>query len=180
MSELITLARPYARATFDLAVAQNKIEQWQTMLAICAEVSSNEQLKSLISDALGPKILSKLFIDICSCSNKLDICCKNLIKVMAHNYRLKLFPEVLKQFIKLRTIYYDMRYNIEITSVNPLTEKQYSQIKIAMEKSLSSKVNLNCKIDKTILAGIIIRIDDTVIDGSIRNRLNNLARVLQY
>ncbi|WWP01662.1 MAG: F0F1 ATP synthase subunit delta [Candidatus Dasytiphilus stammeri] len=177
MSELITLARPYARATFDLAIAQNKIEHWQTMLAICAEVSSNEQLKSKISDALGPKILSQLFIDICG--NKLDIWCKNLIKVMAHHYRLKLFPEVFKQFIKLRTLYHDMTYNLEITSANPLTKKQYSQIKIAIEKSLSSKVNLNCKIDPNILAGIILRIDDIVIDGSIRNRLKNLAILLQ-
>ncbi|WWP00907.1 MAG: F0F1 ATP synthase subunit delta [Candidatus Dasytiphilus stammeri] len=178
MSELITLARPYARATFDFARAQNKIEHWQTMLTLCAEVSSNEQLKKFLSDALGPKLLSKLFIEICG--NELDIWCKNLIKIMAHNYRLRLLPVVLEQFIKLRMIYYDMIYKIEITSANPLTEKQYSKIKIAMEKYLSSKVNLNCKIDQTILAGLIIRIDDTVIDGSISNRLNNLAMRLQY
>ncbi|WWP00410.1 MAG: F0F1 ATP synthase subunit delta [Candidatus Dasytiphilus stammeri] len=177
MSQFITLARPYARATFDLARAQNKIEHWQTMLTVCAEVSSNKQFKKFLSDALGPKILSQLFIDICG--NELDIWCKNLIKVMAHNYRLRLLPEVLEQFIKLRMIYYDMIYKIEITSANPLTDKQHSQIKTAMEKYLSSKVNFNFKIDQTILAGLIIRINDTVIDGSIRNRLNNLAMLLQ-
>ncbi|MDI5754540.1 F0F1 ATP synthase subunit delta, partial [Salmonella enterica subsp. enterica serovar Montevideo] len=40
----------------------------------------------------------------------------------------------------------------------------------AMEKRLSRKVKLNCKIDKSVMAGVIIRAGDMVIDGSVRGR----------
>ena len=43
----------------------------------------------------------------------------------------------------------------------------------------SRKVKLNCKIDKSVMAGVIIRAGDMVIDGSVRGRLERLADVLQ-
>ncbi|EFY7573027.1 TPA: ATP synthase F1 subunit delta, partial [Shigella sonnei] len=46
-------------------------------------------------------------------------------------------------------------------------------------KRLSRKVKLNCKIDKSVMAGVIIRAGDMVIDGSVRGRLERLADVLQ-
>ncbi|MEX9246325.1 ATP synthase F1 subunit delta, partial [Salmonella enterica] len=52
-------------------------------------------------------------------------------------------------------------------------------ISAAMEKRLSRKVKLNCKIDKSVMAGVIIRAGDMVIDGSVRGRLERLADVLQ-
>ncbi|CDL35033.1 ATP synthase delta chain [Enterobacter hormaechei] len=47
------------------------------------------------------------------------------------------------------------------------------------KKRLSRKVKLNCKIDKSVMAGVIIRSGDMVIDGSVRGRLERLADVLQ-
>ncbi len=57
--------------------------------------------------------------------------------------------------------------------------QQLAKISAAMEKRLSRKVKLNCKIDKSVMAGVIIRAGDMVIDGSVRGRLERLADVLQ-
>ncbi|MFU2315310.1 F0F1 ATP synthase subunit delta [Rahnella sp. PCH160] len=176
MSEFVTVARPYAKAAFDFAVEHQSVDRWQSMLAFTAEVTRNEQIEELLSGASAPETLSKTFIAVCG--EQLDEACQNLIKVMAENGRLRVLPEVLEQFIELRASL-EAVAEVEVTSANPLSEEQQAKIAAAMEKRLSRKVKLNCKIDKSVLAGVIIRAGDMVIDGSVRSRLERLADVLQ-
>jgi len=176
MSEFVTVARPYAKAAFDFAVEHNSVEAWQHMLAFAAEVAENEQMTELLSGALASETLSKSFIAICG--EQLDANGQNLIKVMAENGRLKVLPDVLKQFVQLREAL-EATVEVEVTSASTLSDTQLSKISAAMEKRLSRKVKLNCKIDKSVMAGVIIRAGDMVIDGSVRGRLDRLADVLQ-
>lgn len=97
---------------------------------------------------------------------------------MAENGRLKVLPDVLEQFIQLRAAL-EATVEVEVTSASALSDEQLAKISAAMEKRLSRKVKLNCKIDKSVMAGVIIRSGDTVIDGSVRGRLERLADVLQ-
>ncbi|MGC6389410.1 F0F1 ATP synthase subunit delta [Ewingella sp. S1.OA.A_B6] len=176
MSEFVTVARPYAKAAFDFAVEHQSLDRWQSMLAFTAEVTRNEQIEELLSGALAPETMSQTFIAVCG--DQLDDAGQNLIKVMAENGRLRVLPEVLQQFIELRASL-EATTEVEVTSAAPLSEAQQAKIAAAMEKRLSRKVKLNCKIDKSVLAGVVIRAGDMVIDGSVRSRLERLADVLQ-
>lgn len=176
MSEFVTVARPYAKAAFDFAVEHQSVERWQDMLAFAAEVTKNEQMTELLSGALAPETLAKSFIAVCG--EQLDDNGQNLIKVMAENGRLAVLPDVLEQFVHLRAVSESIA-DVEVTSANELSEQQLTKISAAMEKRLSRKVKLNCKIDKSVMAGVIIRAGDMVIDGSIRGRLERLADDLQ-
>ncbi|WP_158782462.1 F0F1 ATP synthase subunit delta [Pantoea sp. BAV 3049] len=176
MSEFTTVARPYAKAAFDFAVEHQSVDSWQQMLAFATEVASNEQVAELLSGALAPESLSAQFIAICG--SQLDEAGQNLIKVMAENKRLPALPDVLAQFILLRAAH-DATAEVEVISSTTLSDEQLTKISAAMEKRLSRKVKLNCKIDKSVMAGVIIRAGDMVIDGSVRGRLERLADVLQ-
>ncbi|MBJ3815735.1 F0F1 ATP synthase subunit delta [Shimwellia pseudoproteus] len=176
MSEFVTVARPYAKAAFDFAAEHQSIDRWQTMLAFAAEVTKNDKMDELISGALAPETLAKTFIEICG--DQLDTHAQNLIQVMAENGRLAVLPDVLEQFIQLRAAS-EAIVEVEVTSASALSDAQLTKISTAMEKRLSRKVKLNCKIDKSVMAGVIIRAGDMVIDGSIRGRLDRLADVLQ-
>ncbi|MDI7561018.1 F0F1 ATP synthase subunit delta [Cronobacter sakazakii] len=176
MSEFVTVARPYAKAAFDFAVEHQSLDRWQDMLAFAAEVAKNEQMAELLSGALAPETLAESFIAICG--DQLDANGQNLIRVMAENGRLKVLPDVLEQFIQLRAVL-EATVEVEVTSASALSDEQLAKISAAMEKRLSRKVKLNCKIDKSVMAGVIIRSGDTVIDGSVRGRLERLADVLQ-
>ncbi len=176
MSEFTTVARPYAKAAFDFAVEHQSVDRWQQMLAFATEVASNEQVAELLSGALAPESLSAQFIAICG--SQLDEEGQNLIKVMAENKRLPALPDVLAQFIHLRAAH-DATAEVEVISSTTLSDEQLTKISAAMEKRLSRKVKLNCKIDKSVMAGVIIRAGDMVIDGSVRGRLERLADVLQ-
>jgi len=176
MSEFITVARPYAKAAFDFAVENQSVERWQQMLAFTAVVTRNEQMAELLSGAVAPETLSNTFIAVCG--DELDEHGQNFIRVMAENGRLLVLPAVLQQFIELRAAL-ESTVEVEVLSSSVLNDTQQAKIIAAMEKRLSRKVKLNCKIDKSVLAGVIIRAGDLVIDGSVRGRLERLADVLQ-
>ncbi|CND75428.1 F0F1 ATP synthase subunit delta [Yersinia enterocolitica] len=176
MSEFVTVARPYAKAAFDFAVEHQAVDRWQNMLAFTAQVTRNEQIAELLSGAVAPETMSKTFIAVCG--EKLDEPAQNFIRVMAENGRLLVLPEVLLQFIQLRASL-ESTVDVEVSSASPLNDEQLAKIAAAMEKRLSRKVKLNCKIDKSVMAGVVIRAGDMVIDGSVRGRLERLADVLQ-
>ncbi|OCQ54517.1 ATP synthase subunit delta [Photorhabdus australis subsp. thailandensis] len=176
MSEFATVARPYAKAAFDFAVEKQSLEQWQNMLAFTAEVTRNEQVGELLSGSLASETLANTFIAICG--EQVDEHAQNFIRIMAENGRLLALPEVLQQFIQLRASL-ESTVDVEVISATELSEQQLAKISAAMEKRLSRKVKLNCKIDKSVIAGVVVRAGDLVIDGSIRGRLDRLTDVLQ-
>lgn len=55
MSELTTIARPYAKAAFDLAVEKGAVESWNEMLFFAGALASNEQVKALLSSIPSAK-----------------------------------------------------------------------------------------------------------------------------
>lgn len=175
MSEIATVARPYAKAAFDFAVENQSVEKWQSMLAFTSLVTRNEQVGELLSSSIAPEQLAKMFISVCG--DEIDERVRNLIRIMAENARLSILPEVLEQFIQLRDTL-ESTIEVDVISATELNGQQSAKISAAMEKRLSRKVKLNCKIDKSVIAGVIIRAGDLVIDGSIRDRLERLTDFL--
>ncbi len=177
MSESITIARPYARAAFDFAVEHNAIENWQSMLAFVAEITHNGRITQLLSSAVAHNVLSKIVIEICG--DILDEPAKNFIRVMAEKGRLLILPEVLQLFIQQRSSL-ESTLDVEVLSAIILTDEQQASISAVMEKRLARKIKLNCKIDQSVMAGVVIRAGNMVIDGSVRSRLERLADALQF
>lgn len=176
MSEFTTVARPYAKAAFDFAVEQQKVEHWQQMLVFATAVVQNPQIAQMLSGSLAAETLANTLISLCG--EQLDAGGQNLIRVMAENGRLKVLPEVLEQFIRLRATL-EETVEVDVISASTLNQQQLEKISDAMKKRLSRKVKLNCKIDKSVMAGVVIRSGDMVIDGSIRGRLERLADSLR-
>ncbi|MDT9587578.1 MAG: F0F1 ATP synthase subunit delta [Candidatus Arsenophonus melophagi] len=175
MSEITTAARPYAKAAFDFAIENQCVDKWQNMLSFIAVVTRNQHIGELITGLIAPEKLAKTLITICG--DAIDNNVQNLIRIMAENRRLSTLQEVCKQFKKLRT-FLESRINIDVISAIDLNEKQQFKIAQAMEKRLSCQVKLHCKIDKSIIAGVIIYAEDFVIDSSVRTRIENLSNIL--
>lgn len=176
MADLITIARPYAKAAFDFAVEHNNIESWQKMLVLTSEVSKDEQIRNILTSDMKPDAIAQLFINICK--DVLDEYSANFIKIMAENKRLALLPEVFVLFQQY-CLEKASAADVDVISAVELTAEQLSKISTAVEQRLSRKVNLKCHIDKSIISGFIIRTGDMVIDSSIRGRLNRLSDALQ-
>lgn len=176
MSELTTVARPYAKAAFDFAVEQNAIAKWQEMLGFAAEVSKNETIHDLSTGAMAADKLADLYINVCG--DSLDEHGQNLLKVLAENKRLTALPEISALFDLLKADY-EKEVEVSVTSAAELTEAQQSELSTSLEKRLARKVKLNCNVDPALIAGMVINAGDTVIDGSVKSKLNRLADALQ-
>lgn len=176
MADLITIARPYAKAAFDFAVEKNSIQKWHDMLVFTAQVSQNEYIRSLLTSDMQAHSIAELFIKVSH--DVLDEFQANFIKIMAENKRLLLLPEVLALF-KQRCLERDGKADVDVISAKPLSNEQLNKITTAVEKRLSRKIKLKCHIDESIISGFIIRTGDMVIDSSIRGRLTRLNNALQ-
>lgn len=176
MSELTTIARPYAKAAFDFAVEAKAIDTWLEMLVFAAEVSKNDTITGYLSGTASVEQAKDIFLNVCG--EQLNDQGQNLIKVMAENERLLVLPQVAEQFAALKAEF-DKEVTVDVASAVELTADQQSNISAALEKRLARKVKLNCVVDATIVSGLIIKADDMVIDGSIRGKLDRLATTMQ-
>jgi F-type H+-transporting ATPase subunit delta len=176
MSELTTVARPYAKAAFDFAVEKQTVAQWQEMLVFAGAVAQDASIKQVLKGAYSASKLAEIFIGVCG--EQIDENGQNLIRVLAENKRLSALPDVATLFNQYKAEF-DKEIEVDVTSAIKLTKVQQTSISAALEKRLSRKVNLICNVDKTIVAGLIIKAGDTVIDGSIQTKLNRLADALQ-
>ena len=103
MSELTTVARPYAKAAFDFALQQGALDKWADMLSFAASVAQDDRMASFLSSSATVGRTSEVFIGVCG--DALTEQAQNLIKVMAENERLTALPAVLEQFNVLRADY---------------------------------------------------------------------------
>lgn len=181
MSELTTIARPYAKAAFDFAVEQSSsdkssVEKWNKMLGFLAEVVKNETMQAFLTGSFSSQKLADTVISICG--EQLDQYGQNLVRLMAENKRLTVLPTVFKLYQHYVEEYQAIT-EVQVISAKPLNVTQQDKIAAAMEKRLARKVKLNCSVDNSLIAGVIIRTDDFVIDGSSRGQLARLASELQ-
>lgn len=174
--EMKTIARPYAKAAFDFAVEKKAVDNWLTMLGFAAQVASDQQVEDLINSNLNAEKMADLFLAVCG--DQLDEQGQNLIRVMAVNGRLSVLPAVVLEFAALKAEL-DREVEAEVISAAKLTKQQMAKIQASLEKRLDRKVKLNCSVDPALMAGIIIKAGDLVIDGSVRGRLSRLAETLQ-
>ena len=174
--EMKTIARPYAKAAFDFAVEKNAVEHWLSMLTFAAEVARNDAMTHILSSDLNAEKMAEVFLAVCG--EQLDEQGQNLMKVMAANGRLSVLPAVVQEFVLMKAEL-DREVEAEVVSAAKLTKQQVAKIQASLEKRLGRKVKLNCSVDNSLMAGLIIKAGDMVIDGSVRGRLSRLAETLQ-
>lgn len=181
MSELTTIARPYAKAAFDFAIEQcsadkSAVEKWENMLHFSSELIKDETMQTFLDSSFSAQKLADTVISICG--EQLDQYGQNFIRLMAENKRLKVLPAVYQQFQHYVEEHQKIA-EVQVISAQPLNATQEQKIVAAMEKRLARKVKLNCSLDSSLIAGVVIRTDDFVIDGSSRGQLARLANELQ-
>ena len=176
MADTITIARPYAKAAFDFAVEKNNVDQWLEMITFICLVASDANVVKMLKTTTAATEQANLFIALGG--EQLDENGQNLIKVLAQNERLSVLPEVAVLFAQYRDEFMK-QVDAEIISATELNDAQMADIAASLEKRLARKVKLNVSIDKSLVAGVIIRVGDLLIDGSIRGKLDRLSSQLQ-
>ena len=173
MAELITLARPYAKAAFEVAVVVNSLESWSKMLAVTASVSAHDSVAAILSSpALAAEQLAESLIGICG--DELDNKGQNFIRLLAENKRLSLLPEISTLFEILKANQ-EKSIDVEITTAFEISLDVSNKLAQALKIRLQREIKLATRVNQNLIGGAVIRAGDTVIDNSIRGKLSKLA-----
>ncbi|HET8816714.1 MAG TPA: F0F1 ATP synthase subunit delta, partial [Pseudidiomarina sp.] len=141
-----------------------------------AAVATDATMATFLSSAETLEKKTDVYVQVCG--EQLDENGQNFVRLMAENGRLKALPAVLALFGELRADY-EKEVVVEVTSATKLLKKQQDELVKALEKRFSRKVKLNCTVDDSIVGGLYIKAGDTVIDGTVRGKIDRLAHALQ-
>ena len=170
------LARPYARAVFELAHSKGQFQEWSDRLALMAAVVSNDRVKSVLDNPRLTKSDAGNLV-IRACGEDIDDGEVNLLKMLAENDRLGQLPMIAALYNRFRD---DAEGTVEaeVISALPLSDAQKSVIVNALKQRLGCEVQLICSVNEDLVGGAVIRAGDLVIDGSAVEYLRQLSSAL--
>ncbi|MBB3190060.1 F0F1 ATP synthase subunit delta [Halomonas cerina] len=177
MAETSTVARPYAKAAFEYAVEHKALDDWSVMLGTVARVVEDDDMRRRV---LGNPRLSSIekaevVVDVCGDAVSEDV--GNFLRLVGQKGRLTALPAIAEQFELLKA-QQERRLDVDIVSAFPLDDTQQDKLARALAKRLNREISITTQVDSTLLGGVILRAGDTVIDGSVRGRLNRLHEAL--
>lgn len=176
MSSLTTLARPYAKAAFQLARADSALQGWDDMLSLAAAIVDEEAVERLITSP-EVKASEALALLTDAAGERFDDRFKGYLSVLADNGRLTLLGEVHRIYARLRREA-EQRLAARVVSAVELNEEQRERMRQALSKRYDAEIELENEVDPEVIGGAIIYAGDEVIDGSLRGRLKKLEQSL--
>ena len=176
MSSLTTLARPYAKAAFELARSDGDLAAWDDMLSAVAVVTEDETMaRWLQSPFSSPEKAIEIILD--ASGGDIDARFQGYLAVLADNSRLSLCAEVARLFKQFRQDA-EKRLQVRVVSAVALKDPETERMQSALARRFDREISLINEIDPDVLGGAIIYAGDQVIDGSLQGRLKRLETSL--
>nr|VFK52336.1 MAG: ATP synthase F1 subcomplex delta subunit [Candidatus Kentron sp. TUN]VFK52780.1 MAG: ATP synthase F1 subcomplex delta subunit [Candidatus Kentron sp. TUN]VFK57851.1 MAG: ATP synthase F1 subcomplex delta subunit [Candidatus Kentron sp. TUN] len=173
MAEKYTLARPYALAAFKQAQEEGKLDRWFEMLRFLEVVTANQEMVKIIKDPRVSKSrLVALVLDIAK--GRLSKTGENFVRLLVDAGRVDVVQEILQLFEKELDVF-KKRVRARVISAYPLTSAYQQDISLAMAKRLGREVILSVAVDRSLIGGVVIRVEDVILDMSLRGRLTQLG-----
>ncbi|MDX1921365.1 MAG: ATP synthase F1 subunit delta [Candidatus Caenarcaniphilales bacterium] len=102
---------------------------------------------------------------------------KKLVCLLADKKNLELILELAPEFEKILNLESNVT-EIEVVSPNTLSESQRSTLQATLEKTVGGKVKLKTSLDESLIAGLVVKTEQYILDNSAKGRLNKMKRLL--
>lgn len=176
MVELV-VAQRYGTALFQLALEENQIDKMEQDIVLLKDTFANEKdLMGLISNPQIPiserkKIIEEVF------SGNVSKDLLGLIDLTIQKKREDILPQIFEDFLS-RVNEYKGILIVSVTVFNPLTNEQEKALINKLEKATKKTIQLEQKIDKSLIGGMVIRIGDRILNNSIKGMIENMSKNL--
>ena len=167
----------YATALFEVARAEGNLEKVEAELyQVARAIDGSEDLRSKLTDqALPVELRQGIVEDLLG--DRTQPVTKALVSFVVGSGRARDLPKIIDLLVQ-RTAEERQEVVADIRSAIPLDEDQQARLADALSRRTGQKVSVKVNVDPSILGGIVATIGDTVIDGSIRRRLDQLKESL--
>jgi len=172
------LARRYAKALFSLGKEDGKNEGYSEALNAIAELYADESIANALVNPLYPlEARQKVMAKIAEAAGA-DTILTNFLNLLVEKKRAGILPDIAHEM----QVMVDEAQNIShasVISAIELDEGLKEKIQQTLEKITGNKVILEASVDPSIIGGIIAKVGDLVLDGSIKTQLNGLKESIK-
>ena len=177
MSKNKGIIKKYAQLLYQVAVKEDDINQISAHLhslrSILKSVPELNQL--LITRRVG--VQDKMIMLKNILGDKISDIVMDLMVLLMENGHMMLFREVVKRFDYLKDKDSEI-IKVQITSSSRLSDDEVQRISLNIENKIQKKVDVTMETDTSIVGGIKLRVGNTLIDGSVSNRLQKMRDTL--
>lgn len=172
------VARRYAQAFFALAQEKNLVDQLESELKTVVDaINSNEDLKRVIDHQLVSPDEKKAIVDKLF-SQELSEITVNFLNVVVEKFRATYIPAIYEEFISYANATRNMADAKVVTAVE-INDAELDVIKSKLAAMTGKTIRLQSKVDPSLIGGVVVRIGDKIIDGSIATQLERLKNNLR-
>jgi F-type H+-transporting ATPase subunit delta len=172
------VADRYARALLELALESNQVQSVAQQLRRAADVyASSAELRSVLNDPIVDDTKRTNLVRAIGDRLGLGALVQNTLSVLVQRRRITAVGEIADRLLKLA----DEQAGVvkaTVASAQPLSDAQFEAIKQELERLTGCKVSVERRQDPSLLAGIVTRVGDHVIDASLRGRFTELGQKL--
>ncbi|WZL73615.1 F0F1 ATP synthase subunit delta [Clostridiaceae bacterium 35-E11] len=175
MAQLV--AKTYSKALFEVAIESNQLDKFVEELKFVLEAFqqnpmfyelyktpqiSNDEKKEIIGEVFGKKLSAEIM---------------NFLKILLDKRRTRNFEEIVKEYQRLANNYNNIVEGVAVTAI-ALKKEDQTKIESKLSNITGKKIKLKNEVDPSIIGGILVRIGDKVIDGTVQSRLGELQEDL--
>ena len=170
----ITSAERYSLALFELASENQVLSQVEDQSSsILNLISANKDFSNVIKDPTNNQDDLLKVINNISDKYKFERLLKNFLSFLIINRRFFYLEQILNSFMEICS---QKRGELkaELKSAKELSGDEISKITDELTQNFSSKIKLNYKYDKSLIGGLILQVGSTMVDTSIKNKLQQI------
>jgi len=168
-------AKRYAQAAFELAVESGSIATWRSDLEDIASVLTDSQLAGWFADrnvALDERLKAiERILDV-------QPLALNFAKLLVQRFRPGDARAIVIAFERLADSHEGI-VDARVTTAVPMEGDQATRIEQQISSAIGKRIRLTTAVDPSILGGLVIRVGDQLVDGSVRGRLKTLQKQLE-
>ena len=170
----ITSAERYSLALFELSEENNLLSQIEDQSSsILNLIDQCEEFSNLIKDPTTSHEDVLKVINTISENNKFEYLFKNFLSFLIQKRRFFFIERILKSFIEICSRKRG-ELKAELKSAKELSNEEIKKITEELTKNFSSKIKLNYKYDKSLIGGLVLQVGSTMVDTSIKNKLQQI------
>jgi F-type H+-transporting ATPase subunit delta len=167
-------AKRYARAVFEVATGEGRVDEWAQQLAALRQVLSNPQMLDVLRN---PTIPVEQRMELVTSMKLVDEEAANLAKLLIEGHRVDEIGGVADEFERLADDAAG-RVRAVVTTAVELEPDDRDRVSSGLSKRLGKDVSLDVIVDPSILGGLKLQYGDRLIDASVATRLQQLRRQL--
>lgn len=172
MAELTTLARPYAKAAYQVAKADGKLDMWESTLIAYQSALKESQMVKMLS---GPGLNKEQKAELLAASLKgFDSKIQNFLTLLFNNKRMSLLDEIIHHFQNARSEE-ESSVRVTLTSSIKLSAADKNSLAASLKQKLGKDVEISEASDASLISGACVKVGDWVVESSAALQLRRLA-----